>query len=77
MMLNQSGYRQEVFESGDDSKKIARWRHFSRRVRQSLQAGAKPGNSAILLETGSCAIILTRGDSQSRDALRTTKKILY
>jgi len=31
--------------------------------------------SAILLETGSCAIILTMGDSQSRDTSRATKKV--
>jgi len=35
---------------------------------------ARPGNSAILLETGSCTIILTSVDPLSRDALRATRK---
>jgi len=40
------------------------------------QSRSRPGNSAILLETGSCAIILTRGDSQSRDASRALRRLL-
>jgi len=33
-----------------------------------------PGNSAILLETGSCTIILTRLDPLSRNALRAAAR---
>jgi len=36
--------------------------------------GPRPGNSAILLETGSCAIILTTVDPLSRDALRAAAR---
>jgi len=39
------------------------------------RTGTRPGNSAILLETGSCAIILTRVDSPSRDASRALRRL--
>jgi len=38
------------------------------------QGRTRPGNSAILLKTGSCTIILTRVDPLSRDALRAAAR---
>jgi len=70
-MLSPSSWSFTVTSSSDSCI------HYKQQQQQHWQCCARPANWAILLETGSCAIIIVyidQGNCQSHTALRATEK---